>query len=263
MSTVPAVPARAVILHYHLFKNGGTSVDQILNRNFPGHFTTREFDGPLAERGAALRQWLIDEPEAVAFSSHTASLPLPRIDGLQVLPILFLRHPIDRIASAYAFEARQFGNTGYAAKLAQSTDFAGYVTQRLDRQNDFQCRDFQLRRLAAMYGPASGSDMQRALRALHSLPFVGLVEAFDASLARLEAWLKPEFPHFKSVSVQANVSHSRPATMAERLDKVRSDLGEAVYQRLIEANQADLALYAVATRLLELLERFPATSRRQ
>ena len=36
---------RTVILHYHLFKNAGTSVDRLLQRNFPDAWATREFSG--------------------------------------------------------------------------------------------------------------------------------------------------------------------------------------------------------------------------
>jgi len=36
---------RVKILHYHLFKNAGTSVDAILQSNFPGAWQDREITG--------------------------------------------------------------------------------------------------------------------------------------------------------------------------------------------------------------------------
>ena len=35
-----------------------------------------------------------------AISSHTLMMPAPRIAGVEILPIIFLRHPLDRLKSA-------------------------------------------------------------------------------------------------------------------------------------------------------------------
>ena len=86
---------RTVILHYHYFKNAGTSVDDILARNFPGAWMTGEFDG--MNNHEAVARWIAANPQASAFSSHTAQFPLPAIEGVMVLPVVFLRHPLDRI----------------------------------------------------------------------------------------------------------------------------------------------------------------------
>src|SRR5258708_242269 len=118
---------RNLIFHYHLFKNAGTSVDAILKANFSGRWVTREFNGgPHAANVARVGQWVEEEKDAVAFSSHTAMLPPPSLEDVQFFPVVFVRHPIDRIASAYAFECKQPGD-GFGAVLARNTTLGGYI----------------------------------------------------------------------------------------------------------------------------------------
>ncbi|WOD06199.1 hypothetical protein [Marinomonas sp. GJ51-6] len=109
---------KTVILHYHLFKNAGTSLDAAFKENFSveqGEWVTREFSAQPAKNREELKQWIIDNPQAKCFSSHTAIFPVPHIDGINIIPVIFYRHPIDRIASAYSFEKKQGGN-GFSLK---------------------------------------------------------------------------------------------------------------------------------------------------
>jgi hypothetical protein len=212
---------RTIILHYHLFKNAGTSLDLILKRNFGTRWVTAEFSGEGAGNTAQVADWIRDNPDAVAFSSHTAQGPIPRIDGVKIISVMFLRDPIARIRSAYAFERDQ-GVETWGAELAASTDFAGYVSARLARPGDRQCRNFQTHRLALLApaspgpqnelqnGPELAPELTRARQGLAMLSFVGLVAEFDRSVARLARMLLPDFPGFVWTSVRANSTASTP-----------------------------------------------------
>ena len=57
---------RTIILHYHLFKNAGTSVDAILKRIFGDRWVTREFPAMRGNNTAMVEQWIRNTPEAVA-----------------------------------------------------------------------------------------------------------------------------------------------------------------------------------------------------
>jgi hypothetical protein len=109
------------------------------------------------------------------FSSHTAILPIPIIKEVKVIPVIFMRHPIDRMASAYSFESKQ-GGDGFGPVLARNTNLAGYIETRLALGHDQQCRDFHAHRFAAMLGEKQGDEATRAKMAVKQLPFVGLVE---------------------------------------------------------------------------------------
>jgi hypothetical protein len=234
---------RHVILHYHFFKNAGTSVDAILSANFGKAWLTGEFDSMNNHEEVA--EWISAHPETEAFSSHTAQFPLPRADGVTVYPIVFLRHPLDRMLSAYSFERTQQSDS-VGARLAKKTDFAGYLRARLDMPHDRQCRNFHTYRLARFIPGPRISEMDRALEALVTLPFIGLVEDFAGSAKRLEAWLKPHFPGFAAFSARKNVSASQETTLEERLALMRRDIGEPLYAELVDANLKDLCLHHAA-----------------
>lgn len=248
---------RNVLLHYHYFKNAGTSIDAILSANFQGKWLTAEFEG--MNNHEAVGQWIAANPEAQAFSSHTAQFPLPEIPGVRVLPIIVLRHPLDRMLSAYSFERKQVSDS-FGARLAKRTSFAGYVRTRLDLPNDHQCRNFQSLRLARFIPGPRISEMDRALDTLMKLPFVGVVEDFATSAQHMESWLKPIFPAFKAFTARKNVSASEGNTMAERLDTMRRELGEALYAELLAANMKDLCLHHAATLRMARLAAVPPAS---
>ncbi len=186
-----------LVLHYHLFKNAGTSVDEILVRNFGPLWATEEFPPcGMKSNVAAVETYLRGRPDLVALSSHTALLPVPDLGGRKVIPVLFIRHPIDRLKSAYEFERRQGADT-FGSRLAKESDFAGYLRGLLASPQNRQARNFQAHRLAFNDSPEVGREEERALRTLGSLEFVGLVEAFEASMQRLVALLRTYFAEFR------------------------------------------------------------------
>lgn len=242
---------RKVVIHYHLYKNAGSSVDNILHKNF-GNEVWVKWEGNTEsgykhrasrEEMAAL---IASRPDIVAVSSHVADICPPQLDDVQVFPIVFLRHPLDRIASVYHFEHKQQINA-LAPNKAKELDFKGYVEWRL--QSDRVFRNFQTMRLAA-YAVAPEDknlpELARALKALSGLPFVGLVERFGESVARLEAWLKPHFPQFVGQQVRANSTSDPKMNLEQKLENLREQLGDELYARLVQENADDLALHRAA-----------------
>jgi hypothetical protein len=246
----PASPARAadpprrkIIMHYHLFKNAGTSVDAVLKRNYGERWVSREFAAANLERNKAdMMQWIFQTPAAVAFSSHTSLAVVRRIEDVELFPVVFIRHPLERIRSAYLFERQQAVDTT-GARLARQMDFAGYVRARLDQPGDHAIGDFQARRLASWPNATNRlALLNAAMAAAESLPFIGLVDRFDDSMDRLRDWLLPDFPEFKVFSVRRNVS--RPDTSLEdAIEDIRMQLGPALFGRLVEENRVDQAVY--------------------
>lgn len=227
---------RTIILHYHLFKNAGTSLDRILKDNFPGRWVTREF----AERGtlntSLVEDWIKSEPNALAFSSHTMIGPFPKVDGVRILSVLFLRDPISRIVSAYNFERRQQAET-VGTQIARENTLEGYVRTRLETKGDRQCRNFQVARLAAL-NPGPEPELDRAIEALSHLFYVGRVEDFAASIFEMAERLIPHFPHFTARSVHANMS-----------ERTNAELDKNLASLLEQNNQEDRLLLAEFERL--------------
>jgi hypothetical protein len=235
---------RTVILHYHLFKNAGTSMDATLNRNFPGDlWVTREFPSDPNSNAEQLKQWIIDEPQAICFSSHTAFLPLPEIEGVTIIPVIFMRHPIDRIISAYSFERNQ-GADNFGSTLARNTTLSGYIETRLSIPSDHQCRNFHVEKFSRMFGKGNSLTQQlvNAKKAIEALPFVGDVGDFDNSIKRLEVLLKNNGLEVDLTAEKKNVSR-QPKTIDEKLQSLQENMGEELYDKLIAANKEDLELY--------------------
>jgi hypothetical protein len=238
---------RTIVLHYHLFKNAGTSLDKVLKTNFGARWVTKEFERRAnpATHLRELEQWINANPEAVAFSSHTAELPTPDIPGVKVIPLIFVRHPIDRIASAYTFEHKQ-GGQGFGAVLARNTTLAGYAEVRLAVPQDRQCRNFQVARFSRMFGESEGTELERGLKAVRELPFVGIVEDFGGSMQRLEDLLKPHFPDFQKSVVAENVTRDVSRSLQSRIASLRAEMGDEVYDLLVASNSDDLMLHQSA-----------------
>jgi hypothetical protein len=225
---------RIIILHYHLFKNAGTSLDRILKANFADAWVTAEFPASGGDNTNQVETWIADTPDAVAYSSHTMMGPLPQVDGVRVIPVMLLRDPVARIRSAYQFERQQDADT-WGAKLAREHDLKGYVRARLARKNDRQCRNFQTSRLASLM-PGGEPEVERAIAAMRmfqKIGVIGRVEYFQAALNALTKRLTPHFPDFHAKAVRANVSAKPDGSQAD---------DETVTALLNEVNQDDLTV---------------------
>ena len=236
---------RHVILHYHLYKNAGTSLDHILKANFKDDWHEQEGPGT-GWRVSGVEEYLQQHPEIAVLSSHTALLPVPQLSNTTIYPILFIRHPIDRVRSIYEFERRQTANTE-GARLAKETDISGYIQWRMERTGDRSIRNFQSYRLAfAVPEILNGkklSEQERAIKAVEILPFIGVVEKFDDSLIQLQIWLKTVFPNIEMKPKKLNVTKNTNKTLDERLKDLRNEIGTELYMSLIDANGSDIALW--------------------
>jgi hypothetical protein len=233
---------RTLIFHYHLFKNAGTSVDELLRRNFGSRWVSQEFPGNRRENAAGVAAFICDTPHLQAISSHTALLPVPKISGVKIFPIIFIRHPIDRLRSAYEFERRQNANTA-GARLAKIHDFAGYLRELLRNPRHRQIRNFQTFRLSHNEVPRYGSELQRAISTVEQLPFVGLVERFDEALKILSLCVRPLVPRFPTYALHRNWSAIRDNTLLNRLAAVQTALGPELYSEICVANADDLVIH--------------------
>ena len=98
---------RNVLLHYHIFKNAGTTFERVLDENYgDGHIT---FDGPFSFsviNQDQLSTIIQRHPNAVACSSHQIHLPPPSATQFRPIPVVFIRNPLLRIRSVFLFGER-------------------------------------------------------------------------------------------------------------------------------------------------------------
>lgn len=233
---------RKIIFHYHLFKNAGTSLDVLLKKNFPNSWVSKEFTGTASTRREAVISWILRETDVVSFSSHTAAPLQAEIEDIEVFPISFVRHPIDRIASAYTFERKQ-GYDTFGPTLARNTSLGGYIDIQLSLGYDSQCRNFLLQHFSSFSDAIDQDRETRAVKVVDTLPFIGLVEEYTESIEKLAMWLKPHFPEFQPIVFEANVTREISVPLEERLSQIRQEIGPDLYQKVIDANKADFILY--------------------
>jgi hypothetical protein len=247
---------RNIIVHYHIFKNAGTTIDSILQQSFPDLWVPFDLSSP----GASINQVELEgfiraNPKVKVFSSHQARLPAPVSANFRVYPLVFLRHPIDRIASIYHYLRRLPDSEARPAiNFAKSHNMADFVRWRLGTAHGAVIRNFQTVYLSGetrevRLSVASPDHLVAAYSQLVALPFFGLVEAFDASISRMSDFLFPAFGPINTQHSVLNANHLRPNTLEERLDQIQIELGEGLYSQILDANSYDLALYRDAESL--------------
>ncbi len=252
---------RHVILHYHILKNAGTTVRAVLEANFRGKCGDAEGPNPWDTIGEdVILEYAAAHPELKVISTHQGRLPAP-VDSLaEFHPVVFLRHPIDRAASVYEFEHREPAESpSLGSRVARSNDLTEYVKWRLSDGNGAVIRNFQTVFLAGRERDmrsaiASREDLELALARLRELAFFGIVERFDESLARLKRYLVPHFGDLDIAYTRQNVSPGRQSRLLDRLDEIKSTLGNSLYDELVSKNALDLELYVAAVELFRQRE---------
>jgi hypothetical protein len=246
------VNLRAVVVHYHIFKNAGTSIDRALQDAFGTRW--RSVEGNNATdviSPARFKEYLDAEPDIVAISSHLARPPLP--DGYNGVPIVFLRHPIDRAVSVYEFTKHDPMQPQH--RLARNLSFQEYVEWALGGgRGGVVIRDYQTIHLssASYHKPniydarATDEHLTEALGLLQSLPAVGAVDLFAQSIADFSDLITKRITPVNLYMWYDNVSGRLDLTLTQRLERARAALGARLWQRLRDANRRDYRLYEYA-----------------
>lgn len=237
---------RCVIIHYHLFKNAGSSVDAILEHNFGKDWA--EIEGPNNRKltPEMMAEYIVKNPDKKAISSHTAVVRLPEVPGVKILPIFFIRHPLGRIQSAYEFERVQDSDSP-GSKAAKAGDFAHYLSWRLSTPMLTQVVNFHAFRLKDFKVDTLNREPQffrpRAMEALQKLPVVGLVERFDESMFKFADLIHPYFPDFELLNVRANAMTKKGKSVHDKLKTFEDKIGRHTFLNLMQLNALDMELY--------------------
>lgn len=242
---------RHVVVHHHILKNAGTSVDAALRTSFGALW--REYDpvDTLGHDAAAVHilPFLAEQPALRAISSHVFRPSRVESEELSIYPIVFLRDPILRAASVYWFLRRTPGSDPQHW-LARKFTFKEFVDIEIVGSKHSHIRNHQARVLSGFATccaehherPEAGETFARATSFLRTLPAFGIVERFNDSLAWLASWLRPVFPEIAWVAAH---EHAGEHTMTTR-QAIRAELGADTYEKLVALNRDDIRLYEEA-----------------
>jgi hypothetical protein len=247
--------AEPLLIHYHIFKNAGTSFQSALEQVFGVHVHSYDSanSGGLLSADDLVR-YATMAPEAKAIFSHQAVLPPPRVRGRSIISSILIRDPMARIRSIYAFERRQNRVTPGALK-AKELDLKGYVEWRLSNSPAMVCNyqvSFCSRGKDTPQNKEPTEDhLQQAIQNLDQIDIVGTVERYHEWLALAQSILAKSFPNISLALVRRNVTEERADRSHEAiLDDLRKELGLKLADRLLACNYLDMCLHQVADALL-------------
>lgn len=241
---MPVARARYVIVHYHIFKNAGTTIERVLEREFQQRFATVHGGPPESDLDEIdLSSFVELHPEITAVSSHHFRYPKPRCRHTVFFDCCFLRDPIARLVSCYKHFRRSDSND-ICSRWARSSSPREFVT-RLIEEAPHQVSDVQVNQLAnagAFVRPADEHDLDRAIEVVRDMAFPGLVEMFDESMVVAEYCMRPAFPTLRLEYVSENVSDTAQQGPAKAPEYWEDFWGRRLYERLLRMNRLDMQL---------------------
>jgi hypothetical protein len=234
-----AVKVRFVLLHYHFFKNAGTTVEDILAHSFfenYGRFDSEDFDGCVGQ--AELISFLRRHPRMKAVSSHQFRFPVPQEPGFLFFDLCFLRDPIDRIRSMYDYFREKPIPGEPASELARDQPVGGFI-RGLVEEHSYRVSNVQVNMLAngIVNDLPVEADLDRATEVMLQMSFLGVVDLFNESLIAGAHRMRPIFPSFALAQQPANVSSGRASAI-----KFQEACDPDVYAELLRLNALDIEL---------------------
>jgi hypothetical protein len=247
---------RLVILHYHIFKNAGSTIEDILDHSFGERFAN--VDTPAGEgliSNPDLVRFFDARPGLRAFSSHQVRHPLPEAPGYLFFDICFLRDPIDRIRSIYTYFRRKPNPADPMSALANRTALGDFIAGMIQ---DFPLfvKNVQVNLLACAgdSDEPQPRDLDLATGRMMATSFLGVVDCFDQSVAAGAHALRCAFPELDCARPAVNVSDGLEGTVASRTEDLRRACTPEVFEELQRLNALDRQLVDRAR--AEVLRRF-------
>jgi len=236
---------RLVLLHYHILKNGGSTIEEILRRSFGERFLTFDLPHPDAEvKSDDLLSLVERNPHLDAFSSHQIFYPVPQVPGFLFFDICFLRDPLDRIRSSYDyFRGKPTGGDPVRELANQHT--LGEFTRHLIEEMPWTVNDVQVNLLAngiVNDQPGGVEDLEVATVRMRETSFLGVVDRFNESLVAGQHALKVLFPTLDCAQEPVNDSARPGSTLAERMEDFRRACDGPVFAELLRLNAMDFEL---------------------
>lgn len=235
---------RFVLLHYHFFKNAGTTVEEILAGSFFENYArldTEHFDGAVSQED--LVSFLDRHPGVKAVSSHQFRYPLPQVPGYIFFDLCFLRDPLDRIRSMYDYFRQKPVPGEPASDLAREQSIGGFIAGLVEHHT-YRVSNVQVNLLAngVVNDPPAEGDLVRATQVMLKTSFLGVVDCFQESLVAGQHFLRPVFPNLALAQQPANVSGGLEDAVQARIEKFRQACDAGVFAELMRLNALDSEL---------------------
>lgn len=249
-------PANTILLHCHICKNGGSTIDNILRKNFGAR--TLSYEGPYTHNFLLTKTILeiaarVKDEEIASISSQHLGLPPPKHVSIKFIPLIMVREPLDRLGSMYAFYRNSKINYNHDSLLAKRECLKNFTAILLESGIDSSFSNFQCQFFLANYWPPkypSEKNWETVVNNLEETKCVGLVEMFDESMVIWEEYLRNLFQTIDLSYEKQNVSSDRHSTLEERIDAISSELGTDIINEFTRRNQYDYRLYELTKKMI-------------
>jgi len=249
---------RPIILHFHIFKNAGTTIDWILKKNFgnqAAELSNPDHDAIINMR--VLQYYFELHPNVKSLSSHQFRFPIPQVAGLYFIPIVFVRHPIDRIYSIYHHFRRWEENHEFYKRAKELTlkEFIEWYLQSDDYSiiNNGTMKNSQVCFLSDLLDLSQISlhHLDLAIQNTKSCQILGVVERTNESLVLAETILKNHFDNIDLSYISQNVNPERHDDYKKRIELFREAVGDKLFDKIMQNNEMDFQLYQEANAELD------------
>ena len=255
---------RNLLVHYHIYKNSGTSFEQVLDDNYGDRHL--KIDGPFAFSHITqdqLANIIEQHPSLLAYSSHQIHLPVPSSVEFRAIPVVFVRNPMLRIRSVYLFDHREALRDERDHGGDPLADFEEWVLKILAGDpNRLQLCNFQTSSLSRAYQSPpklkgdNGRvlyDLQAAINNMSVVPCLARTEHFDRDVGSFEGTLERFGMPFRYRPIQpVNVSSTDgDQPIDTQVEAMKQALSPKTWDLLRWMNDQDLALYEAAHEMME------------
>jgi hypothetical protein len=254
---------RHVLIHYHVFKNAGTTLERMLHRSFGKEGWSQYEPGDDFQRTEEdlhpVVTHLAENPNLKALSSHRLKYPTIRDPQIAFHDLIFLRDPIDRLVSIYRYLQLVPTSAGDLADLPLDgglRDFIEALVSRRpwyinDQQTGFLAHRGEIGHLI------NSRDLELAKRTISDASAPGVVDLFYESTRAAEWLLRPYFSNLCLATFERLNPSSVEANWSEQTRReLRDACGLRLFREVLQLVRNDLELVAFARQ--EIIRRFLA-----
>lgn len=237
---------KIIFLHFHIFKNAGSTIDYILEKNFKSQHKYIEPSG--SEFGVlqeTIKCFLDKNKNVKSISSHSLRFPIIDFANYLFIEIISIRHPIDRIYSMFTYYQKiNFLNVDKKIISDSFPDFV-YKIFRWTPYNVINPQTNILSNKANFFFPPSQYDLDKAIKIINKIKFLLTVDQFDKSLSVSQYFLQHTIGPFDIKYEIQNQSNQTNINLSDKLNKLKS-LYPDEYALMEKFNSLDIELWKAA-----------------
>lgn len=262
MQTNKVLEKKIVLLHFHIYKNAGSTIEWILKKTFGKNASSVEPENNLEYLTKEnIFNYLEKNPDTKSISSHQMEMMFPIHEKYRFFTIFLARHPIDRAFSIYFFKKKENDDSIGTIK-ANQMDLKNFIKWNLETDGYRVMKNFQTLHVTNNYfrHDANSEDLNKAKEIIKKIDFLGTVDRIDESLVLAEETLRPFYENIDLSYVKQNVNKEREDDLNKRIQKEANLIGKEIMEKLEKFNNLDLELFKECNneldRRIEKIEKF-------